>query len=238
MNDKVETQTFEQKVTSIVSGLTSDEAGNLVIPEDLQLDEATKYAVVTEKRRRDTQSAYSKAQQRLRVLEAENNTAWETLEAEMSVSLTMEERTELEELKLVDLDKWRTRLNELEGKKKTTVATKRAAVTAKLSKEDELAMRVEVLKEYNEGNPDHQLTDDVIENDIPPRFTKQLEKGEISFEEFINKCSAYLKKAKVLQGATEADPTEPDLSTVPGSSKIPAQALAKSSSKDYLNETY
>lgn len=237
MTIEVETQTFEQKVTSIVSNLTSDEAGNLVIPEDLNLDEATKFAVVTEKRRRDTQSAYSKAQQRLRVLEAENNTAWETLEAEMSVDLSLEDKTELEELKNVDLDKWRKRLNELESSKKQTVSAKRAAVSAKLSLEDELAVRVEVLKEYNEANPDYQLTDEVIENEIPAKFSKQLEKGEITFTDFITKCSSYLKKGKVL-ASTQEDPSEVDLSNTPGSSKIPVSALAKSSATDYLTETY
>ncbi|UOF80213.1 hypothetical protein [Caudoviricetes sp.] len=236
MTDK-ETQTFEQKVTSIISELKADDSGNLIIPDELNLDEATKFAVVTEKRRRDTQSAFTKAQQKLKTLTAENNEAWSTLEKEISLDLTVEEKTELEELKSVDIDKWRKRLNELEGTKKNKVAETRAKVSAKTAKEAELEARIEILDAYNTANPDLKLTDDVIENEIPPKYTKQLEKGEITFEEFIHKCATFLKKGKIITPGTEAD-DEVDLGKANGSGKIPKEALEKSSATDYTKETY
>lgn len=232
-----ETQTFEQKVTSIVSSATLDEAGNLVLPDDLQLDEATAFAVKTEKRRRDTQSAYSKAQQQLKVLSSANNQALELLEKEISVDLTTEEQTELEELKVANPEAWRQKVNGLDAKRKTKVESIRADITDKSAREVELATRQDQIKQYNLENPDHQLTDDVIDNDIPPRIVKKLEKGEITFEEFIEQSSSYLKKGKVINKGDEVD-SEVDLSKAAGSSQIPEAARKASSSKDYKNETY
>lgn len=237
-NENTETQTFEQKVTSIVSSATTDEAGNLVLPEGLELDEPTRYAVTAEKRRRDTQSAYSRAQQEIKTLKSENSAAWEILSKEVSVELTTEEKTELEELKSVDIDKWRLKLNEYDAKKHSKVQAKRTEVQNKSARDIELEQRTEQIKAYNEANPDHQLTDDAIENDIPPRFVKELEKGVISFEEFISKSGAFLKKGKVLAKVEEPDGDDVDLSKANGSSKIPAEALKNSSKADYHKETY
>lgn len=236
--ENTETQTFEQKVTSIVSSATTDEAGNLVLPEGLELDEPTKYAVTAEKRRRDTQSAYSRAQQEIKTLKSENSAAWEILAKEVSVELTTEEQTELEELKSVDLDKWRLKVNEYDKKKTNKVEATRTEVKNKSARDIELEQRNEQINAYNEANPDHQLTDDVIENDIPPRYLKELEKGTISFEEFIAKSGAFLKKGKVLAKVDEPDEDEIDLSKANGSSKIPAEALKNSSKADYHKETY
>lgn len=233
-----ETQTFEQKVTSIVSSATVDQEGNLVLPEGLELDEPTKYAVTAEKRRRDTQSAYSRAQQEIKTLKSENSAAWEILAKEVSVELTTEEKTELEELKTVDLDKWRLRLNELDGKRNSKVEETRTKVKDKSARDTELEARVELIKQYNEANPDHTLTDDVIENDIPPRYLKDLEKGTITFEQFIEKSSTFLKKGKVIAKGEQPDEDEVDLSKANGSSKIPKDALDKSNKADYNKETY
>ncbi len=236
--ENTETQTFEQKVTSIVSSATLDEAGNLVLPEGLDLDEPTKYAVTAEKRRRDTQSAYSKAQQEIKSLKSENSAAWEILAKEVAVELTVEEKTELEELKSVDIDKWRLRLNELDSKKHEKVNKTKKEVKEKSTRDIELQNRVDLIKAHNAANPEHQLTDDVIENDIPPRYLKDLEKGAITFEEFIEKSSAFLKKGKVLAKTEEPDEDDVDLTGANGSSKIPAEALKQSSKADYRKETY
>ncbi len=233
-----ETQTFEQKVTSIVSSASLDEAGNLVLPEGLELDEATKFAVTSEKRRRDTQSAYSKAQQRLKTLETENDHTWQLLESKVSAELTIEEKTELEELKTVDLDKWRLKLNALDGKKKDQIKVTKTEIQDKSLREVELAARKDQIKLYNEQNPDHQITDDVIDNEIPPKFTKKLAAGDISFEEFIIECNKYLTKGKVLDKGTKTDEDEVDLSKANGSGKIPDAALAKASAANYRKETY
>jgi len=236
--ENTETQTFEQKVTSIVSSATLDEAGNLVLPEGLDLDEPTKYAVTAEKRRRDTQSAYSKAQQEIKSLKSENSAAWEILAKEVSVELTIEEKTELEELKSVDLEKWRLRVNELDSKKHDKVNKTKTEVKEKSTRDTELQERVDLIKAHNAANPDHQLTDDVIDNDLPPRYLKELEKGTITFEEFIEKSASFLKKGKVLAKTEEPDEDDIDLTKANGSSKIPAEAIKQSSKADYRKETY
>lgn len=236
-NGNEETQTFEEKVTSIVSSATLDDSGNLVLPEGLQLDEPTKYAVTAEKRRRDTQAAFTRVQQENRQLKSTSNQAFELLEEQISLDLSIEQQTELEELKATNPEAWRKKLNELEGGKKAKVATIRETVQNKTAREIELEHRKELVSEYNKANPGKELTDDVIENDIPPRFTKQLEKGEINFAEYLEKCSTFLNKGKIVDPGTKIE-SEVDLSKANGSSKLSASVLANSSSADYSKETY
>jgi hypothetical protein len=237
MSTEQETQTFEQKVTSIVNSASMDDKGNLVLPEGIELDEATVYAVKTEKRRRDTQAAYTKSQQQIKQLTSAQEEAFTHLENELQVELTTEEQTELEELKVTNPDAWRKKLNQFESRKKEKVGEIKKKITEKTSRETALEERAASLAKYNEENPDYPLSDDVIDNDIPPRFTKQLASNEITFDEFLTKCRDYLAKGKTLDKGTKAE-NEVDLSQANGSAKLSDSVINKSSSSDYKKETY
>jgi len=78
------------------------------------------------------------------------------------------------------------------------------------------------------------LSDEVIENDIPPRITKKLEQGKIGFAEFLEECRVYLVKGKVVDKGEEP-PAVTDISKNPGSSSQPSGRRTRS---DYEAEIF
>lgn len=187
-----------------------------------------------EKRRRDTQAAYTRGQQELKVLKAER----EALEQQIgSLNLTVEQDEELEDLKLTDPEAWRQRINKLEQE---AVATKKQAVsqaTAEARERAELERRAQVLQEFNAEHPDVAITDEVIANDIPPRITGKLERGEVTYEEFLAEAQGYLKQPKKV-ATGDTPPTQPDLGQVGGRDTVSEQAMSGDSANSYENEVY
>lgn len=201
------------------------------------LDPMLQYAANAEVRRRDTQSSYTKTQQKNLALESENEHLASTWEQEVAGSLTSEQQSELDELKHTDIELWRTKINEYESGNSTRVRTKRAEIKDTIVKETELQQRTRLIEEYNTANPDLALTDDVIDNDIPPRITKELADGNISFAEYIDKCSTFLSKGKVIHPG-EAAPSEVDLSKAAGNNTPDATAVAQAATDSYSKEIY
>jgi hypothetical protein len=234
-NTPAEGQTFEQKVNSILAEAKPGEDGKLVLPEDL--DEATRFSVMAEKRRRDTQAAYTTSQQRAKALEVENQELAKGWEGDVVGKLNSEQQAELEELKHEDPEAWRQRINALEQENRQAFAETRENISSKAKEESELDRRTRLLAEYNESNPSVLITDDVIDNDVPPRFTRQLANGEINFEEFLSKVSDYLGKPKVLSPGTKA-PDSPNLANSSGGATPSDKAVEASISESYKTETY
>jgi hypothetical protein len=80
------------------------------------------------------------------------------------------------------------------------------------------------------------LTDAVIADEIPPKFLKKLEKGEVTFEEFLTNCKDYLTKNKVI--ADNPAPDSVSLSKIPGSTRPDVNAVNNHIKTSYVNETY
>lgn len=232
-NTPAEEQTFEQRVTAALDSATAGEDGKLTFAEGT--DEAVQYAAMAEKRRRDTQSAFSKSQTSLKALQAENNALAEMLNASSLISY--EDKVELEELKQSDPEAWREKLNTLEAEQKAALETKRAEARTKGEKESELERRTRLLDEFNAANPNFALTDEVIADELPPKYVKQLEKGEISFEDFLQKSAEFLGAPKVVQQPDSA-PLIPSMSGAGGGQEAEAAATAKNSSASYAKEIY
>lgn len=229
--------TFEDKVNAVVGQFTQDDNGNLTLPEGVDAPEEVLFAAKLEKRRRDTQSAYTRAQQALKQKEAEANALAEAWEADAAGSMSEIERNELEELKHTDPDKWRARITELERAKRAKFAERKQQVAQKAVQETELEARARQFEEFTAANPGIELTDEVIANDIPPRFVKQLEKGEVTFEQFLVKCGEYLSKGKVVSKG-DTPPDMADLSAQPGGGKPHADSAEKSIVQSYRNEVF
>lgn len=227
---------LEEAVTKALKGAKLDDKGKTVYPEGT--DEDVIYIANIEKRRRDTQASFVKEQQRANSLETENGKLVETWESEMSKNLTQTQRDELEELKNTDAEAWREKLNTYEAANKADVKVKSKKIKEDSHKESELQRRERVLKEYNEKNPEHQLTDDVIDNDLPPRMAKKLAKGEITFDEFITEANVYLGKGKVVGGGDDEVDGDPDLSDAGGSSTPASDAVDKDATASYDKEVY
>lgn len=233
---ETESVAFDTKVSNILKEAKVSEEGKLVLPEDI--DEQTKYGVLQTKRYRDTQASFTKGQQRLKSLEAENKSLMEQLKQNTKVSLDSTIQEELEELKHSDPDKWRVRLNEEENKVKVEQATNFNEITAKASQEAslqfELDRRAKVLEEFNKVN-DIVIDDNMIQFDVPPRITNKLESGKISFEEFLDEVNTYVRKPKVVNNPEV--PYQPNLNHAGGSS-TPPKATESDFRKSYKNTIF
>lgn len=233
-----DTPTFEQQVNEAAGKMTKGEDGNWTFPEDLQLSDEVKFAAGLEKRRRDTQSSYSKSQQELAQAKAVNEALENQWEQDFSVSYDDETRAELEELKATDPDKWLAKIQELQSGKKDQFNERKAAVAKEAKTKSEAETRAEQLAAWQEANPNITLNDDVLDNDLPPRLTKQLENGEIAFGDFLDKAGEYLSKGKVVEAGGDPAPDAPNLGDLPGSDHPSSEAQRNSQVDKYEEEIY
>ena len=206
--------TFEEKVNTAVSSAKQDENGNLILPDDLSED--ILYAARAEKRRRDTQSALAKVSSVKSVLEVENEELRKLVLEGKRIELSPDDEEELNELMHSDPKAWREKMNALEQNATTTVTTKLSAISDAAKTKGSVGEREVLLQAFQDDNPGLVITDEVLANDIPPRITRALESGEISFMTFLGNVKSYLESGKAIdKGQKLAD--EPNLSTLAGS---------------------
>lgn len=229
------TPTFESRVNAAITATTKDAEGKLVLPEGT--DEATAFAVRSEIRRRDTQGAYTKSQQHNKALTAENTQLAASWENDAISNLSNTEQARLEELKVQDPDAWRTEIATIEESKRTKFKEKRQLISEEASQGTELERRGLQLEQFNIDNPDVKITDDVIQNDIPPRITRKLEQGEIQFDEYLEEVKTYLSKGKKLAPGAKPD-EEPNFAGSRGSRTPTDEAIKAQSSNDYTKEIF
>lgn len=226
---------FADKVNTLVNSATLDDKGNLVLPTDIEASEELKYAATLEKRRRDTQSALSKTSQQLAAESKMRSELEKLVAAQMKVEMTPEDAERLEHLKFDDPEAWRLEMNKLEQKATTQVQEKFTTLSTEASQHAELTRRAQVLEDFNR-TAQVAITDEVLENDIPPRIVKELETGAISFEDFLAKAHDYLVKPKKV-GDTKLD-AQPNLGNAGGSSSPSAEALRKAAAQDYNKQSF
>lgn len=230
-------ETFEDKVTSVVSKMVQGEDGIWKLPADVEADEAVLYAARAEKRRRDTESKLGKTTHALKALEVEKAELQGKLQQYMADNLTSGQRSSLEELKYSDPEQWRSKMNEIERAAVAKAQEELGQISLTASQRAELERRAQLLTNYNTANPQYAITDEVLANDVPPRITRRLEKGEISFEEFLDEASAYLKAGKVVGVPSTVEP-QPNLGNAGGGAKPAEYAIQADLVTSYENEIY
>jgi len=195
---------FKDKVNELVGKMEQDDKGRWQLPEDAVegIDEATLYAVTAERRYRDTQGAYTKSRQEIKRQEAIATGFQEKL-LESKITLTKEQRFELNELKKTNPDAWRVKLNEYEEAGRTQLNSELDEIRTDSANKGELEVRKEQMAAWSESTG-IELTDEIVASELPPRFMKDLEKGKITFEEFLDKAGTFLKAEKVIQGSGES----------------------------------
>ena len=216
---------FKDTVNELVGKMEQGEDGKWALPENAAegLDEQTLFAVTSERRYRDTQGAYTRAQQESKRQEAIANGFQERL-LTSEVVLTKTQKFELRDLKKTDPDAWRAKLNEYEEANKEKLGTELETIRTESGNKGELEVRKDQMAAWSESTG-ITLTDEVVANDLPPRFMKQLEKGDITFEEFLEQAGNFLKAEKVIQGSTEdTDDDTKNLGRVAGGSEPSKQA--------------
>jgi len=216
---------FKDTVNELVGKMVQNEQQQWALPEEAakDLDEQTLFAVTSERRYRDTQGAYTRAQQESKKNEAIAAGFQERL-LESEVVLTKEQKFELNDLRKTNPEAWREKLNEYETANKANLSTELEDIRSKSSNKGELEIRKDQMAAFSKETG-ITLTDEVVENDLPPRFLKELEKGDVTFEQFLTKAGNYIKAEKVIQGSNEDtnDDTK-DLSDAAGGHEPSKQA--------------
>ena len=230
-------ESFEDKVTGIVSQMVQGEDGIWKLPADVEADEAVLYAARAEKRRRDTESKLGKTTHALKALEVEKAELQGKLQQYMADNLTSGQRSDLEELKYSDPEQWRSKMNEIELAAIAKAQEELGQISLTASQRAELERRAQLLTNYNAANPNYAITDEVLANDVPPRITRRLEKGEVTFEEFLDEASAYLKAGKVVGVPSTVEP-QPNLGSAGGGAKPADYAVQADLVTSYETEIY
>lgn len=231
-----DTQTI---INEAVKEVTVDDNGKYVYPENM--DPMLKAAVAATKSYRDNQSGFTKSQQSLKETEAEVTALREQLAEHTSkpLELSTEDQTELDKLYTTDREAWRAKTNMLEQQSKEAIQAKldEATETArkKASGEYELEQRYAYLKQFNEGR-EVQITPELLDTDIPPRITKKLAEGEITFELYLDEVSEYLETGKVISQPTTVTTT--DLNKANGSTDAQKTDKEKQGELDYSQQTF
>ena len=196
----------QQLINDTIKTLDTDDKGKFIYPDDM--DPMLKAAIQATKSFRDTQSSFTKGQQELKASNAE----LEALRAQLVknedplAGLSQEERTALTELKYTNPDEWYKRMQALERSTATRVEEKFAEVTKEAKAKTAEEQRIIALEEFNK-TAENKLTQEQLENDVPPSWIKQVVSGEISFEKFLERSS------KLLYGDKTVDNPDVDLAT-------------------------
>lgn len=247
--NKVDTQeelgseepTFADKVNEVVNTMTKDDKGEWVLPNGEKMSEELKVAALAEKRYRDTQSSYTKNNQKLKALEAEKSALLQKALGNIELNLTEEQAEELDDLKFSDPEAWRKKVNKYETaafeQRKKELDEEIKNVSNSSLDEQEKERRKDVLDAFLKEHEGFELNDTVINNDIPPRITAKLANGEVTFEDFLQECYDYLTTGKRV-AQTEQPLGQPNLSKVGGGSKPDDNAVKEDIIKSYATETF
>lgn len=227
---------FTDRINNTVAQMTQDEKGNWQLPEGVE-DEVLVTAVNLERRRRDTQSAYTKVAQENARLKAEAEQLAKGWQNDFASQLSPEVQAELEELKVTDPDAWRAKLNTLEQERTQKFNSTREEIRTKAQHESEADYRTRAMAEFSEKNPGIVLNDEVIANDVPPRYLKELEAGTITFGAFLDKCAEFIGKPRVLKQEEQAKGGI-DLGKVPGGDAPSGDAVKAALTKQYDDEIF
>ena len=226
---------LEEQLNEVVKNMEFDEKTNTYkLPEDIP--EHLKLAAIAEKRRRDTQASLTKSRQELKKLEEANKKLQERVYNNVNIELSEEEKEELETLKFTDPDAWRIKMNQLEAQAKEKAKESFNEVMTEAEKAAEMERRKIILEDFLARNPGVNINDEVIANDIPPRLTKKLDSGEISFEEFLEESKKFLIKAGYVIGDSVQTPKSPNLNKA--GSAVTDKASEEEFIKSYKNEIY
>ena len=246
MKQDTSTSTNDNKSGSGVQELISkyidkvDEKGKLQLPDDLS--DVEKELIRQAKRTRDAQRALSKAQLERERLAKEKEElekiAREAVPADFQ--LTPEQIEEIEKLKFTDPEEYRIRVNKLEEEARRKQDERLREIQEKARQEAEnmylSQTRQAVLEEFRKANPDVPITDEVLANDVPPRFTKELNEGKYDYETYLQKVAQFLRANKVVAG--KEIPDTPDLGNLAGATTPGKVAAEKQGKVDYKKLTF
>ncbi len=198
-NDSQETQqTLDEQINEVMA--TADENGKLTFDEGV--DPLFKRACVNEQKARQHQAHFTKSRQENASLKATN----EVLNTQLTngSQLSAEQADELEDLKHIDPEAWYVKKQQYEKEALATQTGQLKELTDEASQKalSELTLneRQSQLAEFQERTG-LTLTDDVMQNDIPPRI--QAKMATMPFADYLATVATYLGKGKKVKDTDE-----------------------------------
>tara|TARA_Y100000310_G_C20667339_1_gene808324 strand:+ start:1343 stop:2167 length:825 start_codon:yes stop_codon:yes gene_type:complete len=235
-----EAPSFKDIVNDTVNKMVKTDSGSWELPEDVakDLDESVLFAVQTERRYRDTQSSYTKSQQKLKALSTANEELVNHLIESTTLNLTDEQRTELDDLRTSNPEAWRAKLNEHEEAAKKAQQAKIDEFNKKGDAASQEEMRRMAYNDFTERTG-IELSDNVLETQVPAGFQKNLQNGTWTFDEFLTKVEEFLSPKKVKDADKASKDDNPkDMSKLTGGSKPSEHAQNKAAAVSYDKEIY
>lgn len=227
-----ENDTLASRVNSAVSAMTYDkEKQQWMLPAGLT--EAEKFCATAEKRVRDNQANQTKLAQKNKILIADKENLLSQLKSDSRVVIPTEKQEELNSLKYSDPEKWRQEMNTLEV---TLTAERDSKINEGLVANEQQAALEEqelALQNFNQANPGLEVTRSVIQNDIPPRITKDWETGKLSSKEFLEEVKKYMTSGKSIHQSDGAL-DQPNLGNVGGGAS-PGESGGSSKKDDFYS---
>lgn len=224
-----EQKTFADQVDELVGKATQNDKGAQVLPDEVLegVSDELSFAAKERLRYKNTQSAYTRAQQEYKKVSKVNEKLVDHLSDTVTLHISPEKRAELNDLKHSDPDKWREKLDEHEREAREVLQGKLSEYEQEGEQLSELDIRKAKLESFNETTG-LELNDQVIEDELPASYTKQLEKGDITFDQFLEKAQKFLTKGKKVAGSGEGDTkdNEKDFGKISGGS-TPEDAATK-----------
>ena len=188
-----------------------------------------------EKRYKDTQAAYTKSQQELKAVKAKVDVLEKLTTPQIQIDA--EAQKELDDLKYSDPDAWRTKMNNLELDARSKHQNLISAAEQQAAIQAEMDRRTQVLNEYNRSHPGFEITDEVIQLDVPTRITKKLESGELSFDDFLGEVKEFLYSPKKV-GTNNKTLGQPNLGNLGGGDTPSDTSISKDIVANYKNIAY
>ena len=217
-----------------------DDKGKLQLPDDMP--DWQKHIVRSEKRQRDAQSELGRTQTQLRESEAVNKVLSKEAMGIIPTDFEMssEEVAALNKLKHDDPDAYRLEVNALEAKAKEFQSNKlkklQEDAKIEVTNSYQATNRVTVLQEFRDANPDLVITDDVLVNDVPPRFMNDLNNGKIAnYHDYLVEVSKYLTGGKEVKKDDNGDPH--NIHGMTGGKTPGKKAAENAGKKDYSKIT-
>jgi len=220
---------YQAEVNRLLKETKVSEDGKFEYPADIPA--WAKVAIANEKKFRDTQSTFTKTAQEKKLLEAELQALKGKL-AEVT-ALTQEQQAELETLKTSDPEAYFEKRNQYEAEASKRFDEEIKEVKTKTAAELELERREKYLASFNEGRS-KPITQEVIENEVPAKFYKQLETGEATFEEFLGNVASFLDTPKTI-GKKEDVANVTNLSELAGGTEPSKENRYDNLAEEYAN---
>jgi hypothetical protein len=184
---------YQAEVNRLLKETKVTEDGKFEYPENTPA--WARVAIANEKKFRDTQTSFTKIAQEKKVLEAELEALRSKLEAK--ASLTPEQQEELETLKTEDPDAYFEKRTQYEAEASQKFNDEIKEVKTKTAEELELERRQQYLNEFN-SKREKPINNDVIENEVPAKYLRELEEGKVTFEQFLANVAEFVDAPKVV----------------------------------------